>query len=812
MSLSQERSSSPDAANARAWIARAMQALRDDRADIAWLWADRLCRQTAGAARINALLLRSAIFARQGEQEAAQSDLRAAADIDPADLSVNRVLVNSSAPAERIAAARHLLNADAPEDRATALATLARAGFQCVGVLRPAGRRIALTLDWNGGAEITLDLRTDVGKRRVTVRASRSSAARAYHHSAVIAFDPPPGAEAATLASAELRTVMEPPVLLLPPQNRVHVAAANADGELLIVVPVYDDRAATRACFDSLLSNRPSNRPCRILAIDDASPDAGICDDLDALAARGEITLLRNPLNLGFARSVNRALALRSPNQDALLLNADVIIPPGAIEAMARHIKLNPDIGSATPLSNNGEDTSFPLRFRPNPLPPANTVAALDAAARLVNPGRAIDILNGVGFCLYVRGAALDRARFLPHAYGRGYYEDVDFCLALAKMGFRNVCASDVYVGHHGGRSFGSARRALVVRNRAHLSGRYPNYFKDAARFERTDPLRDAIGAIEFEQLRKRRAVDFLLAPSDAPRLTIDAVAAALGEADSAPIVARVERGASIFEISLTAIRGEAPQNIVWRFDADSGAIDEIARRFSALSLRSIFALDGAGDLSDVARALSRSGAKIHNLSSPTLTYSVASDQQRPGKVSGTSAFAAIDGKARRSDKRQARPVSLVIGDEPAWRTPDLRERCDTLAIIGQRTIDPVLLGALAGVTGDPSTFRILVIGRATPSIAATTIEAIHFSGAVDDAELPRWLERSRAGAVLFADRDWGSLDPRFRLWRDAGRRVAAFNDKATDAIYPHCLTLPRRASAAAIAGAITRWLREPRS
>ena len=71
--------------------------------------------------------------------------------------------------------------------------------------------------------------------------------------------------------------------------------------------------------------------------------------------------------NLGFAQSVNLALGRRRGG-DVLLLNADTLLPRGAIDRLAAAAYSQADVGTVTPLSNNGEFTSFPLPNVANPL------------------------------------------------------------------------------------------------------------------------------------------------------------------------------------------------------------------------------------------------------------------------------------------------------------------------------------------------------------------------------------------------------------------------------------------------------------
>ena len=117
----------------------------------------------------------------------------------------------------------------------------------------------------------------------------------------------------------------------------------------------------------------------------------------------------------------------------------------------------------------------------------------MDDAARVANGGGAIVLPTGIGFCLYIRRACIDAVGPLSDLYTRGYYEDVEFCLRARETGFRNVCATGVFVGHAGARSFLGEKRSLVVRNLVVLEARFPEHRLECAAFLKADPLAPAL-------------------------------------------------------------------------------------------------------------------------------------------------------------------------------------------------------------------------------------------------------------------------------------------------------------------------------
>ena len=337
------------------------------------------------------------------------------------------------------------------------------------------------------------------------------------------------------------------------PSNSARAAAVH------VIVPVYENFEATRACFEALFAEG-SSLAIRILAIDDASPNAAIRNWLAAQAANRRIDLLRNESNLGFAVSINRALA-HCETGDVLLLNADAYLTPRSIERLAAAAHESDDIGAVTPFANNGEWTSFPLPNVVNPLADPALRSEIAEAAYAAHGSRVIDLPNGVGFCLYVTRACLERIGAMPELYARGYYEDVEFGLRAREAGLRNVCATGVYVGHSGAQSFGAEKRALVLRNLAVLESRFPDHARECAAFLAADPLAPARLAIEARLAPPEGAILFVAPEGEALRLAEErAQVLARAEPDAVYLLCSAARDGSL--VRFGALDGAAPRRL----------------------------------------------------------------------------------------------------------------------------------------------------------------------------------------------------------------------------------------------------------
>jgi GT2 family glycosyltransferase len=289
------------------------------------------------------------------------------------------------------------------------------------------------------------------------------------------------------------------PNLSAPPDIRADTprsTAPRSDTSVpTVIVPVYRDVQATLDCFVSLIKARASNAagqpPFRILAVDDAAPEPELRHYLNELTAAGAIDCLVNETNLGFVGTINRALE-SVPVGDVVLLNSDTIVPPSFVERLAAVARSAPDIGTVTPLSNNGDIFSFPTPNDLNPMQSHESILEIDRVASIANAGDVTDVPSGIGFCLYVTRDCLAAIGGLSENFERGYLEDVDLCLRARARGFRNVCAPSVYVGHHGSKSFRYEKRSLVLRNLEVLDRRFPDYRRECHAFEIADTLRPA--------------------------------------------------------------------------------------------------------------------------------------------------------------------------------------------------------------------------------------------------------------------------------------------------------------------------------
>jgi GT2 family glycosyltransferase/glycosyltransferase involved in cell wall biosynthesis len=309
----------------------------------------------------------------------------------------------------------------------------------------------------------------------------------------------PDGTHFPLIGSPVVRVASESARPIAPrPERKEPGLAASPERIVDIVVPVFSGLEETLRCIESVLATAPPDE-AELVVVNDASPDPALRDALESLAAQGRITLLVNPSNLGFPRSVNRGMQVH-PKRDVVLLNSDCEVFGDWLKRLAAAAYFANDVGTATPF---GEDASIATYPRESIRAQSSDEAAcIDGIARRVNAERVIEIPVGVGFCLYVRRSCIEEVGLFDEiSYDRGYGEENDFCLRARHLGWRHVAATNLFVRHTGGRSYGAMKRPLMSRNSRVLNARHPGYDALIARFAVENPLHDARRSIDIQRL-----------------------------------------------------------------------------------------------------------------------------------------------------------------------------------------------------------------------------------------------------------------------------------------------------------------------
>jgi GT2 family glycosyltransferase len=264
----------------------------------------------------------------------------------------------------------------------------------------------------------------------------------------------------------------------------------------LLAILVYGGAEFVPACLESAARLPGLGRSVDVLVLDDCSPDEAWSLEVRDRCGELGIGYYRSPRNIGIPRNMNLALlrGRHSGYDHVLIANSDLVFPANVVPALVRTAAQDERIASATAWSNHV--SAFSL-LNEDPSKNIGTQPSIDRVSSLLEQhfrDRAVDLPVGVGFCMLVPVGMVKRVGLLDPVFGRGYCEEVDWCLRARSFGLRNVLAPSAFVFHEGNattRLHGILQKThtSVPSNDAIIDLRYPDYQENLRAYGRSGVL-----------------------------------------------------------------------------------------------------------------------------------------------------------------------------------------------------------------------------------------------------------------------------------------------------------------------------------
>jgi GT2 family glycosyltransferase len=251
---------------------------------------------------------------------------------------------------------------------------------------------------------------------------------------------------------------------------RVHATGllfpSEANPEVSIVIPVYNNLRLTLECLASILQRTKGVR-YEVIVINDASSD----DTRDLLPLITNLVYLENAENRGYLSTCNVA-AEHARGTYVIFLNNDVQVSHGWLRALLESFAEHDSVGAV------GAKVLFPdgrLQEAGALINPDGTTRFVglgdDPARPRYNYAREIDYCSGV--CLMLRKDLFFQVGGFDERFAPAYYEDVDLCLRLRARGLRVLYNPDAVIVHHLSASANSIepsyKLACVTRNKQRI-------------------------------------------------------------------------------------------------------------------------------------------------------------------------------------------------------------------------------------------------------------------------------------------------------------------------------------------------------
>ena len=255
-----------------------------------------------------------------------------------------------------------------------------------------------------------------------------------------------------------------PPLLYEP-------RATMPDLELSITICSWNTLEDTRACLQSLESVRDEAK-FEVIVVDNNSEDGSPVMVAEEFPW---VRLEAMSRNLGFTHGQNHALErIKAPN--ALLLNSDTIVHPGALRTMLDYLYAHSDVGIIGPkLLNPDGSLQFSVRRFPNPLAAMfrntpigklfpNNKFTRDYLMQDLSHEEPMENVDWVSGAALLTGEKLiAKIGFLDPEYVM-YLEDVDYAWRAHEAGFKVAYVPSSVITHAIGRSSDKAPNRMIGR------------------------------------------------------------------------------------------------------------------------------------------------------------------------------------------------------------------------------------------------------------------------------------------------------------------------------------------------------------
>jgi N-acetylglucosaminyl-diphospho-decaprenol L-rhamnosyltransferase len=229
----------------------------------------------------------------------------------------------------------------------------------------------------------------------------------------------------------------------------------NRVPEVSIIIVSYDTGAFIPTCLGAL-AQRARDADCEVIVVDNASSDGS-----PGLIERDFpwVQLVKNPVNVGYARAVNQGMRL-GRGRYFLVLNPDVEVTDGAVAALVSFMDCNPRVGLAAAklvypdgtlqMSCRTFYTLPTVLLRRTPLGKLFPDSAIVRRHLMLdwdhNSEREVDWV--LGACMMVRREAYESLGGMDERFFL-YLEDVDWCFRMQKHGWKVAYVPSSVMKHY---------------------------------------------------------------------------------------------------------------------------------------------------------------------------------------------------------------------------------------------------------------------------------------------------------------------------------------------------------------------------
>jgi GT2 family glycosyltransferase len=238
--------------------------------------------------------------------------------------------------------------------------------------------------------------------------------------------------------------------------------------DITTAVISYNTRELTETCIESLLAQQPECRS-EVVIVDNGSNDGSRALAEGFVGRGGVARVIANDTNTGYAAACNQAVRAAA-GRHILILNADTLVRPGALDALVEFMDSHPGTGIAAPkllypdgrlqVSTANEMNLWTIFLQQTLLDRLRVFGKyflLDWDHDSVR-----DVPQASGAALCVRREVFDAVGLFDEGYFM-YCEDTDFELRASRAGWKITYVPSAEISHYLGHSSSGDRHAMVI-------------------------------------------------------------------------------------------------------------------------------------------------------------------------------------------------------------------------------------------------------------------------------------------------------------------------------------------------------------
>ena len=254
----------------------------------------------------------------------------------------------------------------------------------------------------------------------------------------------------------------------------------DLDPKVSIVIVTYNNISLTKSCLYSL-DKYSDYKNMEIVVVDNNSLDGTKEFLLEWVNSAYNRKLILNNENKGFAAANNQGINISS-GEYLVLLNNDTYITPGWIRTLLNYLLQDNSIGLIGPITNNiGNEAKINLSY-------SNMKEMIQNSYNYTRRhiGEITHLRTLAFFCVMMSRKVFNLVGPLDESFGRGFFEDDDYCRRVELLDLSIVCAEDVFVHHHLSASFNMLepqdKKNLFEENKARYESKWGKWVPHSSR------------------------------------------------------------------------------------------------------------------------------------------------------------------------------------------------------------------------------------------------------------------------------------------------------------------------------------------